>query len=283
MTAVQDGRSDVGNGGGTGTVTATVRTGDGWPVPGAALTLIDGGGAQAARAQSGEDGVAVATGIAPGSYTAIVSTLGYEPIARTTLVRGGQDAALGVLELRRAGGTEPPEPGRWEIDPAHSSIRVSARHLGITSIHGRFTEFSGDVTIGEPIETTGVSVRIDAASVDTANAQRDAHLRHADFLDVERYPEITFTGTGLRPAGGERWELTGDLTLCGVTKPVVLDTHYAGVGPDPWGGSRASASATTELRREDFAMTFNQALRTGIAAIGTTLRVDIDIQAVQRN
>lgn len=268
---------------GAGSVTAQVRTGDGWPVPGAALTLIDGAGAQAARVQTAEDGGAVAEGLAPGTYTAIVTNLGYEPLARTTLVRDGQEAALGVLELSRAGGNELPAPGTWVIDPAHSSIRVSARHLGITSIHGRFTEFSGEVRVGDPIESTGVAVRIVAASVDTANEQRDAHLRTADFLDVEQHPEITFTATGLRPAGGERWELAGELTLCGVTRPVVLDTHYAGVGPDPWGGSRASASATAELRREDFAITFNQALRTGIAAIGTTLRVDIDVQAVRQD
>ncbi|MFR9730475.1 YceI family protein [Saccharopolyspora sp. MS10] len=279
MTAVENSRSDVDGAGG---VTATVRTGDGWPVPEAALTLIDAGGGQAARVRSDEEGAAVVTGLRPGTYTAIVTTPGYEPLARTTLVRAGQDARLGVLELRRAGGAELPAPGTWVIDPAHSSVRVSARHLGITSIHGRFTEFSGEIEVGDPVESTEVRVRIDAASVDTANQQRDAHLRTADFLDVERHPEITFTATGLRPAGGERWELAGDLTLCGVTRPVVLDTHYAGVGPDPWGGSRASASATAELRREDFAITFNQALRTGIAAIGTTLRVDIDVQAVQQ-
>ncbi len=267
----------------SGAVTATVRTGDGWPVPEAALTVIDGGGAQIARVQGDADGAATASGLAAGTYTAIVTALGYEPVARTTMVRDGAPASLGVMELRRAGATELPAAGLWRIDPVHSSVRVSARHLGITSIHGRFTEFSGDVWIADPVERSSVAVRIDAASVDTANAQRDEHLRNEDFLHVEKYPEISFASTGLRPAGGERWELIGDLTLCGVTRQVQLDTHYSGVGPDPWGGTRASASATTELHREDFAITFNQAVRTGIAAIGTTLRVDIDIQAVQQD
>jgi len=268
--------------GSSGAVTATVRTGDGWPVPEAALTVIDGSGAQVARVQGAGDGVTTASGLAAGTYTAIVTALGYEPVARTTLVRAGHNTSLGTVELRRTGAMELPEPGLWEIDPVHSSVRVSARHLGITSIHGRFTDFAGDIWIGEPVERSSVHVRIDANSVDTANQQRDEHLRSSDFLNVAEHPDITFTSTGLRPAGGERWELIGDLTLCGVTRPVVLDTHYAGVGPDQWGGTRASASATTELKRDDFAITFSQALRTGIATVGTTLRVEIDIQAVQR-
>ncbi|GAA4854328.1 YceI family protein [Saccharopolyspora rosea] len=268
---------------GTGAVTATVRAGDGWPVPEAVLTLIDGTGTQAARVQGDAQGSVVASGLRPGAYTAIVTAVGYEPVARTTLVHDGAAAPLGDVELRRVGGDDLPAPGLWRIDPVHSSVQVTARHLGISSIHGRFNEFSGEVRIGSPIESSAVDVSIAAASIDTANQMRDDHLRNADFLDVERHPAITFRSTGLRQRSGDRWDLEGELTLCGQTRPVVLDTRFLGVGPDPWGGTRASASATTQLRREDFALNYNQALKTGIAAIGTTLKVEIDIQAVRED
>ncbi|WP_433870639.1 YceI family protein [Saccharopolyspora sp. CA-218241] len=268
---------------GTGAVTAQVRAGDGWPVPEAVLTVIDGSGTQVARVQGDGQGSVVASGLRPAAYTAIVTAMGYEPVARTTLVHEGGAAALGEVELRRAGGADLPAPGTWRIDAAHSSIRATARHLGISSIHGRFDEFEGEVLIGNPVESSSVSVRIAADSIDTGNRQRDDHLRTADFLDVARYPAIEFRSTGLRPRGEDRWDLAGELTLCGVTRRVVLDTRFAGVGPDPWGGTRASATATTRLHREDFAISFNQSLKTGIAAIGTTLKVEIDIQAVRED
>ncbi|PKW13272.1 YceI family protein [Saccharopolyspora spinosa] len=268
---------------GSGAVTATVRGGDGWPVPEAVLTVIDGTGTQVARVQGDAQGSVVAAGLKSGTYTAIVTAVGREPVARTTLVHDGTAATLGEVELRRAGGADLPAPGLWRIDPVHSSIQVTAKHLGISSIHGRFNEFAGEVRIGNPVESSAVDVQIVAASIDTANGMRDDHLRNPDFLDVERHPEITFRSTGLRPRGSDRWDLDGELTLCGLTRPVRLDTRFAGVGPDPWGGTRASATATTQLRREDFAMTFNQALQTGIAAIGTTLKVEIDIQAVRED
>ncbi|WP_190820160.1 YceI family protein [Saccharopolyspora pogona] len=268
---------------GSGAVTATVRGGDGWPVPEAVLTVIDGTGTQVARVQGDAQGSVVAAGLKSGTYTAIVMAVGHEPVARTTLVHDGTAATLGEVELRRVGGVDLPAPGLWRIDPVHSSIQVTAKHLGISSIHGRFNEFAGEVRIGNPVESSAVDVQIVAASIDTANGMRDDHLRNADFLDVERHPEITFRSTGLRPRGSDCWDLDGELTLCGLTRPVRLDTRFAGVGPDPWGGTRASATATTQLRREDFAMTFNQALQTGIAAIGTTLKVEIDIQAVRED
>lgn len=266
-----------------GAVTAHLRSADGWPLPDAVLTVTDAAGAQVARVRADAEGAATASGLSAGNYTAIVTALGYQPLARTAVVYRGRPASLDVLTLERAGGADLPAPGRWTIDPVHSSILVTAQHLGISSIHGRFNEFTGEVRVANPIESSGVDVRIEAASVDTANAMRDSHLRNEDFLHVEQYPAITFTATGPTPRDGNRWDLDGELTLCGVTRQVRLDTRFAGVGPDPWGGTRASATATTRLRREDFAMTFNQALSTGIAAIGATLRVDIDIQAVRQD
>lgn len=122
---------------------------------------------------------------------------------------------------------------------------------------------------------------IRAASVDTGNGMRDTHLRSGDFLDVERHPEITYRSTGLAQAGPDRWTVHGELAMHGVVRPVDLDLAYLGTGADPWGGTRAAFRATTELHREDFAMNYNQVLQAGIAAIGTTLRIELDVQAVQ--
>lgn len=159
-----------------------------------------------------------------------------------------------------------------------------AQHLGISSVRGRFTDFSGSIEIApSPDEGTKSRVKavIRAASIDTGNGMRDQHLRSPDFLDVERHPELTYVSTGLTPAGPDRWTVHGELGMHGVVRPVDLDLAHLGTGPDPWGGTRAAFRATTELRREDFAMNYNQVVRAGIAAIGTTLRVELDIQAVQ--
>ncbi|MBQ0922549.1 YceI family protein [Saccharopolyspora endophytica] len=265
---------------GAGAVTASVRGSDGWPVPEAVLTVIDGSGTQVARAQGDAQGSVMASGLAAGAYTAIVTAIGHEPVARTTLVHEGATAHLGDVEVRRIGGADLPAPGLWRIDPVHSSIQVTAKHLGLSSIHGRFNEFSGEVRIGTPVEKSLVEARINADTIDTGNKLRDDHLRTEDFLNVAEYPEITFRSTGLRPRGGDKWDLEGELTMLGVSKPVMLDTRFDGVGPDQWGGTRASASAVAQLRRDDFAVRFSQSLKSGIATVGTTLRVQIDIQAV---
>jgi len=262
-------------------VAARLWTADGWPLVDAVLTVTDTAGAQIARVRSGDDGQIGTAELSPGTYTAIVTAIGYQPQARTAVVHESRGADLGDVRLERSGGAELPAAGLWRIDPVHSSIRATAQHLGISSIHGRFNEFSGTVRVAEPIESTEVDVRISADSVDTANADRDAHLRAPDFLDVANHPEITYRASRLVPRGANEWDLEGELTLCGVSRPITLETRFLGVGEDPWGGTRASARASTQLRREDFAMTFNQALRTGIAAIGTTLQVDIDVQAVR--
>lgn len=261
-------------------VSARLWTTDGWPLADAVLTVTDAAGAQVARVHSGEDGSIGTSALGPGTYTAIVTALGYQPQARTAVVHEGRGADLGDVRLERSGGAELPTSGLWRIDPVHSSIRATAQHLGISSIHGRFNDFAGSIRVADPIESSEIDVRIQAESVDTANADRDAHMRAPDFLDVVNHPEIIYNARKLVPRGPSEWDMAGDLTLCGVTRPVTLEIRFLGVGADPWGGTRASARASTHLRREDFAMTFNQALRSGIAAVGMTLQVDIDIQAV---
>ncbi|MCZ4515072.1 YceI family protein [Streptomyces sp. ActVer] len=265
-------------------LTARIRTRDGWAVSHAVVTVTDGTGTQVVRAEADEEGgVRDATELAPGAYTVIVTAVGYAPAASSAIVTASGRAAIGTVTLARQGGTELPPPGPWTVDPAHSSVGAVAQHLGISSVHGRFTEFAGSIDIApDEVAKSRVEAVISAASIDTGNAMRDGHLKSADFLDVERHPQITYVSTGLTPAAGtDRWTVHGELTMHGVVRPVDLDLAYLGTGADPWGGTRAAFRATTELRREDFAMNYNQALQAGIAAIGTTLKVELDVQAVQ--
>ncbi|MFH8774255.1 YceI family protein [Streptomyces sp. NPDC017958] len=264
-------------------LTARIRTRDGWAVSHAVVTVTDMTGTQVLRAEADAEGaVRDATGLAPGAYTVIVTAVGYAPAASSAIVTASGRAEVGTVTLARQGGTELPPPGPWTIDPVHSSVAAVAQHLGISSVHGRFTEFGGSIEIApDDVTKSRVEAVIRAASVDTGNEMRDTHLRSADFLDVEQHPEITFRSTGLAQAGPDRWTVHGELAMHGVVRPVGLDLAYLGTGADPWGGTRAAFRASTELHREDFAMNYNQVLQAGIAAIGTTLKVELDIQAVQ--
>ncbi|MEU6141560.1 YceI family protein [Streptomyces sp. NPDC047081] len=264
-----------------GGLRARLRTKDGWAVPHAVLTVTDVAGRQTLRQEASPEGAVVTDALAPGTYTVIVTAVGYAPVASTAIVTASGGADLGSLVLARAGGMELPPPGPWTIDPAHSTVSAVAQHLGLTSVHGRFKEFGGRIEVAENPLASSVEAVIEASSIDTGNGMRDGHLRSADFLDVDVHPKITFRSTGISPAGEARWTVHGELALHGVARPVDLDLSYLGTGPDPWGGVRASFRATTELRREDFAMNYNQVVRAGIAAIGATLRVELDIQAVQ--
>ena len=264
-----------------GGLRARIRTKDGWAVPHAVLTVTDMAGQQVLRQEATQDGLVATGALAPGTYTAIVTAVGYGPLAATAIVTASGGSDLGSLVLSRAGGVELPPPGPWTIDPAHSSVSAVAQHLGLTSVHGRFKEFGGRIEVAENPLSSSVEAVVEAASIDTGNALRDGHLRSADFLDVDVHPKITYRSTGITPAGEARWTVHGELSLHGVARSVDLDLSYLGTGPDPWGGVRVSFRATTELRREDFAMNYNQVVQAGIAAIGATLRVELDIQAVR--
>ncbi|PWI41088.1 YceI family protein [Streptomyces sp. ICBB 8177] len=265
-----------------GGLRARVRTKDGWAVRHAVLTVTDMTGSQVLRATADDDGAVRGDALPPGAYTVIVTAVGYQPAASTAIVGASGRADLGNLVLARSGGVELPPPGPWTIDPAHSSVGAVAQHLGISSVRGHFTGFSGRIEIAERAEESTVTAAIETASIDTGNKMRDDHLRSPDFLDVDAFPQIVYRSTGpVTPAGPDRWTVHGELTMRSHTRPVDLDLTYLGTGPDPWGGVRAAFRATAELRREDFAMTYNQVLQAGIAAIGTTLRVELDIQAVQ--
>jgi polyisoprenoid-binding protein YceI len=262
-------------------VTARVRSKDGWALRNAVLTVTDLSGGQAARADGDDEGRVVTGPLDPGTYTAIVMAPGYSPLARTVVVTASGTATLGAVTLDRADGVALPPPGTWTIDPANSSITITARHMGLASVNGFINEFSGTIEITEPAERSTVRARMQAGSIDTGNTMRDDHLRSPDFLDVATYPLIEYAGTGVTPQGGDRWTVDGELTLRGTTRPVPLDLTYLGTGPDPWGGQRAAFRAATELHRKDFAIDWNQSIATGAVLVGWVLKVVLDIEAVQ--
>ncbi len=173
---------------------------------------------------------------------------------------------------------------QWRVDRAHSNVEFAVKHMMITTVRGRFSEVDGTVRWDEANQSRSqVEVSIKAASIDTRNPERDAHLRSPDFLDAEKYPEMTFRSTRVEHLGGTRLRISGDLTIHGVTRPVVLDATEEGRGKDPWGGQRAGFTATTSLDRRDFGLTWNQALETGGWLVGHEIKVNLDIQLVRQD
>lgn len=172
-----------------------------------------------------------------------------------------------------------PAAGTWTIDPSHSEVSFKVRHLGISKTRGRFGAFGGDIVVAEQPEQSRVNVEIEAASIDTKDAGRDEHLRGGDFFDAEAFPTLTFVTTDVKPKGAS-WQVSGDLTIHGVTKPVVLDTELVGLVSDPWGNERVGFQASTEINREDFGLTWNAALETGGLLVGKTVQIDLEVEAV---
>jgi polyisoprenoid-binding protein YceI len=183
--------------------------------------------------------------------------------------------------VRTVEGREVPAAGTYALDTSHSTVEFVARHLMISKVRGRFADFSGEIVIADTPENSSVAVSIDTASVDTKDAGRDEHLRTGDFFDIANHPAITFNSTGVESAKGSHWKVQGDLTVRGVTKPVVLDVEFDGAGQDPWGGQRVGFSASTELDREEFGLTWNQALETGGVLVGKKVRIELGVQAVR--
>jgi polyisoprenoid-binding protein YceI len=167
----------------------------------------------------------------------------------------------------------------YTIDPAHSGAHYTVRHMMITNVRGAFRNVKGTIVYdSENPANSSVEAEIDASTIDTREAQRDAHLRSPDFLDVERFPTITFRSTQLVADGDGEWKVTGDLTIHGVTRPVVL--HVEGPAPegkDPWGNIRSGASATTKIKRSDFGLTWNAALETGGFLVGDELKIELEL------
>jgi polyisoprenoid-binding protein YceI len=170
----------------------------------------------------------------------------------------------------------------WQIDPAHSLVEFSVRHMMVSTVKGRFTRLSGTVLdVAEDPSLSSVQVEIEAASITTGDEQRDTHLRSADFFDAESYPAISFKSTRIE---GDRdaFKVVGDLTLHGVTREIVLGAEFNGVGTNPWGKRVAGFSAETKLNRKDFGLNWNVALEAGGVLVSDTIKVQIELQAVEQ-
>ncbi len=171
---------------------------------------------------------------------------------------------------------------RWDIDVGHSAIHFWVRHMVISKVHGRFARWSGTLALDpQDLARASVDVRIEAASIDTQVADRDAHLRSPDFLDAAKHPEIRFTSRRVEQAGGTL-RVVGDLTLHGVTREVTLEAEFAGTGKDPWGNERAGFSAKAAVDRRDFGLVWNAALETGGVLVGEKVEIAIELEAVRK-
>jgi polyisoprenoid-binding protein YceI len=170
----------------------------------------------------------------------------------------------------------------WDIDVSHSAIHFYVRHMVISKVHGRFSKWAGAIQLDpQDLTRSSVEVSIDAASIDTQVADRDAHLRSPDFLDVAKHPQLTFRSRKIEKAG-EGYRVTGDLTLHGVQREVVLAAEFAGTGKDPWGNERAGFSAKASLDRRDFGLVWNAALETGGVLVGEKVEIAIELEAVKK-
>lgn len=180
---------------------------------------------------------------------------------------------------RMVDGIELPPAGTYAFDKAHTQVEFVARHM-LTKTRGRFTEFDGQIVIGEGPEDSHVEVEIDAASIQTNQQMRDDHLGSGDFLEIEKYPKLTFKSTGVRLTGGNTFQLVGDLTIKDITREVVLDAEFDGSGPGLHGGTLAAFSARTEIDREDWDMTWNVVVETGGLLVGKTVQIEIAVEAL---
>ena len=171
----------------------------------------------------------------------------------------------------------------WQIDPSHSLVEFAVKHMMFATVKGRFGGVAGRiVTEGDDPTRGEVDVQIDANSVDTRDAQRDAHLRSQDFLEDEAHPAITFTSTRVESVGGEKFRIVGDLSIRGIVKEVVLDATFNGRGANPWGQEVAGYSAQTEINRKDFGIEWNAALEGGGFLVGDTVKIAIEIEAAKQ-
>jgi len=174
----------------------------------------------------------------------------------------------------------------WQIDASHTSVEFAVKHMMFTTVRGRFKDVKGTIEADESNpDNSRVSVEIAAASIDTGAADRDTHLRSADFLDVENHPTLTFRSkrvSGAMKAEGDKFTVTGDLTIRGTTMEITLECTYEGTGKDPWGGTRAGARATAKIDRREWGLRWNQALETGGILVANEVRIEVEVQAVKQ-
>ncbi|MGW2865341.1 YceI family protein [Streptomyces sp. NPDC001205] len=251
------------------------------PVQRAEFVVSDASGRRVVGGETDPFGTVVTT-VPAGEYRLAVTAEGYTPFHGNATVTAGGLAALGDVTLQVSTPPALPDAGEWELDPTHSQIGFTASHIGLARIHGRFNTFAGAIRIGERMEGSAMHVIIDTASIDTGVTMRDDHLRSGDFLDVGSYPTMEFYSDRFVHRGGGRWAIIGGLTLHGVSRTVTLDTQYLGLGTGLGGETRGACRASTELHREDFTLTWQTMLARGIAAIGSSISIDLDIQIVPK-
>ena len=171
--------------------------------------------------------------------------------------------------------------GTYEIDASHTTAAFSVRHAGIAKVRGTIDVSTGTITVGEDLESSNVTVELDATSVNTGDAGRDEHLKSADFWTAEENPAWTFASTGIRTDGDE-YVISGDLTINGVTKGVELETAFTGTATDPFGNKRAGFEAELEINRKEFGLTWNAALETGGLLVGEKVKITLDVSAIAK-
>ncbi len=183
-----------------------------------------------------------------------------------------------VATGREYDGVSIPPAGTYELDVVHTVVEFVARHM-LSKVRGQFTEFTGTIEVGESPEDSRVDVEIKAGSITTHTEKRDEHLTSGDFLEIEKHPVLTFKSTGVRPTGGDRFKLDGDLTIKDITRPVTLSGEFLGWGPDMEGEAMFAASAKTTIDREDWDMTWNMAVETGGFLVGKRVDLEIEVEA----
>ncbi|MGN6493368.1 MAG: YceI family protein [Agriterribacter sp.] len=172
---------------------------------------------------------------------------------------------------------------KWVIDPSHSELVFKIRHLMITNVTGSFKSFSSEVeTEGDAFDTAQVTFTGKVDSITTGNDQRDGHLKSADFFDVENHPEFTFKSTSIKKKGGEDFELTGDLTLRGVTKPVTFNVEAGGIVKDPWGQVKAGFSVSGKINRKDFGLNWSAVTEAGGVVVSDEVKIQAEVQYIKQ-
>jgi polyisoprenoid-binding protein YceI len=171
----------------------------------------------------------------------------------------------------------------WQVDSAHSAVNLAVRHMVISKVRGHFGKWSAKLQLDTAeLTRSTVEVDIEAASIDTGVADRDTHLRSADFLDAAKYPTLRYRSRRVEAASKDRLRVTGDLTIRDVTREVVLDVEYGGLGKDPWGNTRVGFTATASLNRKDFGLTWNQVLETGGVLVADRVDIEIELEAIKQ-
>lgn len=186
------------------------------------------------------------------------------------------------VSTRAVNGLTLPSTGTFVLDKSHTEVGFIARHLMVSKVRGRFTDFEGTIVVADDPSESSVEVIIQAASINTNDENRDKHVRTNDFLSVDEFPALTFRSTKVELSSGGDWKVNGDLTVRGVTRPIVLDVQFEGVIQDPWGNQRLGFTASGEIDRNDFGVSFNAVLETGGFVVSPKVKLEIEAEAVRQ-